>query len=548
MKLQQVLIVLFLISLNLACNFQRTEVDLIVHNGQIYTMNVSNQVVEAMAIKDGKIVELGPERQILNKYKAENQIDLAKKHVYPGFIDAHCHFSGYGEVLQDINLASATSWDETVQIIASNPVMNQVGWIKGKNWDQNNWPDKAYPSKSKLDELFPDTPVLLKRVDRHAAIVNQKALDLAGITRETMVEGGEILIQDGELQGVLIDNAVDLVEDIIPASRYEETLKKALMDAQRDCFAVGLTTVTDAGMDRREVEVIDSLQQLGELKMRIIGMLSDNEENMEYYLGTGPVLKDRFRVSSFKFYADGALGSRGACLLSAYSDMNGSKGLLLSNPDHFKLAARRLYDAGFQMNTHCIGDSANRLILDIYGEVLEGVNDKRWRIEHAQVVHKDDIPKFKEYSIIPSIQPTHATSDMHMAEFRLGRNRIRRAYAYEELRQQNGMVALGTDFPIEGISPINTFYAATVRKDANGLPADGFLPENKLSRENALKGITTWAAIAGFEEHTRGSLEPQKFADFVVVDRDLLTVPDAEMLNVKVLYTVVNGEVVFKRE
>lgn len=548
MRLLKNSLAIVLVILLAGCGFQRTEVDLIVHNGSIYSLDVMDTKSEAMAIKDGKIVELGAERQILNKYTAPKQIDLVKRVVYPGFIDAHCHFSGYGEVLQDIDLSSASSWEEALLLIKANPVVNSAGWIKGKNWDQNKWPGKAYPNKSELDKLFPDTPVLLKRVDRHAAIVNQKALDLAGITTETTIEGGAILLENGELQGVLIDNAVDLVEDVIPEPRYEESLTKALLDAQRDCFAVGLTTVTDAGMDRREVEVIDSLQERGELKMRVIAMLSDNEENMEHYLKEGPVIKDRLQVSSFKFYADGALGSRGACLLNDYSDLNGSKGFLLSDPDHFREAANKLYDAGFQMNTHCIGDSANRMILDIYGDVLGGVNDRRWRIEHAQVVHKQDIPKFGAYSIIPSIQPTHATSDMHMAEFRLGRNRIRRAYAYEELRQQLGMVALGTDFPIEGISPINTFYAATVRKDAAGQPEDGFLPENRLSRKDALKGITLWAAIAGFEEHTRGSLEEGKFADFVVLDRDLLNVADADMLQTKVVYTVINGEVVYQKQ
>jgi hypothetical protein len=360
-----------------------------------------------------------------------------------------------------------------------------------------------------------------------------------------VVEGGEVLLVDGKPSGVLIDNAVGLVTDVIPSMNADmRTL--ALMEAQENCFAVGLTTCDDAGLDVEDVVLIRALQDSGDLKMRLYVMLSDDSANFNHFLSSGPIKTERLNVCSFKFYADGSLGSRGACLLSPYADMIHplQTGFLLSDEEHFRQKAREIYDAGFQMNTHCIGDSANRLMLNIYGEVLGGTNDRRWRIEHAQVVHKADISRFSEYSIIPSIQPTHATSDMYWAEQRLGRNRVRRAYAYQELKNQLGMVALGTDFPVEAISPINTFYAAVVRKDHTGYPEGGYQVENALSREEALKGMTIWAALSNFEENEKGSLEEGKMADFVILDRDLFKVSDDQILETRVLVTTVAGEVV----
>jgi predicted amidohydrolase YtcJ len=528
-----------------SCAHKSEEADLIIHNAIIHSLDAENRTYDAMAIRDGRILELGVELQILNKYKSATVIDAMQRPIFPGLIDAHCHFLGYGLSRQNVDLIGTNSFEEVLERTVEHQNVYQAEWVVGRGWDQNDWEDKTFPDNSQLDSLFPGTPVLLRRVDGHGALANSMALALAGITVDTKVSGGEIGIVDGKLTGILVDNAVDLVKDIIPEPS-EELKTQAWLEAQKNCFAVGLTTVDDAGLKWQEIELLQKLQEEGKVKMRVYAMASDTEENLAYFLKSGPIKTDRLSVRSFKFYADGALGSRGACLLSPYADMiNAHTGFMLDSIGHFKETAQLLYDAGFQMCTHCIGDSANRVILNVYGDVLGGVNDFRWRIEHAQVVHKQDIEKFGQYSIIPSIQPTHATSDMYWAGERLGNTRLRRAYAYQELKLQLGMVALGTDFPIEGISPLNTFYAATVRKDHDNYPQDGFQTENALTRMEALKGMTIWAALSNFEEMEKGTLEPGKFGDFVVLDRDILKVADDQLLDTKVLLTVIGGEIVY---
>ncbi|MDZ4823359.1 MAG: amidohydrolase family protein [Flavobacteriales bacterium] len=553
-----------------SCNFIGNEVDMIVHNAKIYSVNESWDVYEAMVIDDGKIIHMGRSADVLHDYASKNVIDAKGKFVYPGFIDAHCHFLGYGRTLQEVNLIGTKSFDEVIErVVEHRKKFPDKKWIIGRGWDQNDWQPSSFnkekssqqpavldmnhftipfPDNEKLNELFPDVPVALKRIDGHVLLVNQKALDLAGITTETKVEGGYVQVVLGKLTGILVDNATKFVEDIIPEYTVEEDTE-ALLDAQKNCFEVGLTTVDDAGLLKKEIDLIKQLQQEDKLRMRIYAMLSDEDENFDYYLKNGIDTSDFLSVRAFKFYADGALGSRGACLLSPYEDIIHKKeyGFLLDSIAYFRMRAEQLYDAGFQMCTHAIGDSANRMMLDVYSAVLGGMNDKRWRIEHAQVVHKNDVAMFGASGIIPSIQPTHATSDMPWAWQRLGRNRVKRAYAYSELKDQLGMVALGTDFPVEGISPINTFYAAVVRKNIYGIPEEGFQTENALSRQDALSGITIWAALSNFEEHKKGSLEVGKFADFVMLDKDLMTVSAEEMLSTKVVMTVVGGEVVFRQ-
>ncbi len=544
------LIPIFLLATLLqACGFKNEQAHLIIHNANIITMDPELPEAEAMAIRDGRIIELGPERKILNKYRADQIVDARKQFVYPGFIDAHCHLLAYGLGLQEANLTGTSSWDEVLESVKSHAGAYPDGWLVGRGWDQNDWPVQQYPDRAALDSLFPDRPVLLTRVDGHAALVNAKALDMAGVTPGDTILGGAFEVVEGRLTGILIDKAVDKVSALVPLAD-RSAKEQALMEAQERCFAVGLTTVSIAGLDHRDIALIDSMQEAGALKMRVYAMLSDTQENIDEWLDRGPMVKERLSVRSFKFYADGALGSRGACLIRPYSDQMAQKhvGFLLDSIEHFRNRALQMHNAGFQMNTHCIGDSANRTILQLYGEVLEGSNDLRWRIEHAQVVHREDIPLFGAYSVIPSVQPTHATSDMYWAELRLGRNRLRRAYAYKDLLAQNGMLALGTDFPVEGISPINTFYAATVRKDAEGYPEGGFLPENALTRDEALMGMTLWAALSNFEEEQKGSLTVGKLADFTVLDRDLREVPDDEILPTGFLQTWINGEQVWKSE
>ncbi len=528
-----------------SCNFAKEEVDLIIHNGSIHSLDPNNQVFQAIAIKDGRILDLGAERAILNRYKAPQMIDLKLKPAYPGFIDAHCHFLAYGRVQSEVDLTGTSSWNEILELIKS-AELAPGECLKGRGWDQNDWINTNFPNKNALDSLFPDNPVVLSRVDGHASIVNQAALDLAGVDATSSIDGGQLVMENGELTGVLIDNAMALVDDQLLAASFEQD-KQALIRAQEDCFSVGLTTVSDAGLMKNDIETIQRLHASGDLKMRIYAMLSDNQENIDYFLPQGPILSDLLSVRAFKFYADGALGSRGACLFDPYSDLPKHQGFLLDSAEHFRQRSEEMYQAGFQMNTHCIGDSANALMLNIYSDILEPGNDRRWRIEHAQVLRSQDRKYFSEYNIIPSVQPTHATSDMPWAELRLGRNRMRRAYAYKSLQEELGLLALGTDFPVEGINPLNTFYAAVSRTNAQGEPKGGFLPDEKLSRDEALRGMTLWAAISNFEEENKGSLEKGKLADLVVLDQNLLTCPDSLLLNTQVHYTVLGGEVVFEK-
>ena len=530
----------------LSCN-RKEKIDLLVYNATIYTVDSSFSTAEAMAVKDGKIIAVGKTADIENEFDATEKLDAQGKFIYPGFIDAHAHFVGYGMSLQRIDLTGTNSWEECIERVKIFANENKEGWITGRGWDQNDWAIKEFPNNEILDTLFPDRPVLLTRVDGHAAIANQKALDLAGIKAHDTLTGGEIEEMEGTLTGVLIDNAVDLVSSKIPAAT-DEQFKKALQAAEQNCFAMGLTTIDDCGLSFPSVDMIKSLQANGDLKMRLYVMLSDEKANYDYAAANGMIKTDRLNVRSFKVYGDGALGSRGACLLQPYSDKIGHYGFLLSQPAHFDSVANWISNNRWQMCTHAIGDSGNRTILNTYAKYLKGKNDLRWRIEHAQVVDQNDFSLFGANSIIPSVQPTHATSDMYWAGDRLGGERVKGAYAYKQLLQQNGWLPLGTDFPVEDISTFKTFYAAVVRKDAKGWPANGFQPENALTREEALRGMTIWAAKANFEEKEKGSLEKGKFADFVILDSDIMKEVQEKLLSIKVLQTFLNGEKVFEKK
>jgi predicted amidohydrolase YtcJ len=552
--------ILFLISallLLLAGCGHKQKADLLVYNATIYTVDSMFATAEAMVIKNGKIIETGKTTDLQAKYEAAEQVDVQGKFIYPGFIDAHAHFLAYARGLQTVDLVGTDSWENALEKTQQFAAAHPDGWISGRGWDQNDWPNpkgpeglpgritsSQFPDNKKLNELFPDRPVLLNRIDGHAAIANQKALDIAGIKAGQTLTGGEIETKNGQLTGILIDNAVDLVSSKIPGIRADEG-KKMLLNAQQNCFAVGLTTIDDCGVDHTEALFIDSLQKAGDLKMRIYAMLSDNAGNFDFAFSKGRIKTDRLNVRSFKVYADGALGSRGACLLSPYQDKPGWSGFLLNSLQHFDSVAGLLSQNNFQMCTHAIGDSGNRAILNIYAKHLKGKNDLRWRIEHAQVVNQQDFNLFGENSVIPSVQPTHATSDMYWAGDRLGSERIKGAYAYKQLLQQNGWIPLGTDFPVEDISPFKTFYAAVIRKDAKGWPANGYQIENALTRQETLKGMTIWAAKSNFEEQEKGSLEKGKFADFVILDADLMNESPDKLLNIKVIKTYLNGEKVY---
>ena len=533
---------LLIASLFALASCANNKVDTIIHHAVIYTVDSSFTMAEAMAIKDGKIVATGKNDEILKKYTAIESIDAGGKALYPGFIDAHAHFIGYGRSLFQVDLYGTSTWEEAVERVKAFAAKNpDIPWIQGRGWDQNKWPGKTYPTNALLNTLFPNTPVVLQRIDGHASIANQKAMDLAGIKAGQTIVGGSIELKDGTLTGVLIDNADDKVYQQIPAPT-KETYQQWLSAAEKNCFEQGLTTITDCGVGYEDVERIDTLQQEGKLSMRIFAMLSDNDANLEKYLKRGPYKTDKLFVNGFKVYADGALGSRGACLIQPYQDKAGWSGFLLRNKSHYDSLAQVLAGTKFQMCTHAIGDSANREILHVYNKYLKGKNDRRWRIEHAQIINVNDFNLFGSASIVPSVQPTHATSDMYWAAERLGTERLKGGYAYKQLLQQNGWIPLGTDFPVEDISPFKTFLASAVRKDAKGFPANGFQMENALSREETIRGMTIWAAKASFLEKEVGSLEVGKKADFILLDKDLMKVPDNEILQTKVLATYLGGK------
>jgi predicted amidohydrolase YtcJ len=531
----------------IAISCMKARVDLVLINGRIYTVNSVFNVTQAMAVREGKIIATGNNYAITSRYEAIYTIDLHGKPVYPGFIDAHCHFYGYGLNLQQTDLTGTTSVDEIISRLKEHRKKHPSVWIIGRGWDQNDFSDRKYPHRSILDKHFPDIPVCLSRIDGHAVYVNSTALKLAGITKESAVEGGEILSDQNGPTGILIDNAIALVERYIPIPAPEQKIE-ALLEAQRNCFAAGLTTVGDAGLDKDIVLLIDSLQQQDMLKMRFYVMLAPTQANLSAFVrGKKPYVTSSLSVRSVKLYADGALGSRGALLSEPYSDSPGHYGLMMEKEDYYRKLCRLAYENGFQVNTHCIGDSAVHFMLNIYGSVLSGENDRRWRIEHSQVVHPDDYQLFTRWSVIPSVQTTHATSDMYWAEERLGPDRIQYAYAYKALLNCMGWLPNGSDFPVESINPVLGFYAAVARKDLAGFPPEGFGMENALNREEALKAMTIWAAKACFEERSRGSLEPGKVADFVILDSDIMTVDEKDIPGAAVVATYVNGEKVYSR-
>ena len=545
MDFRSVFTALFLIFM-MSCNQSEKQADLILKGGVVYTVDSDFTVAEAIAVRDHRILDVGSNAEILKKYRADNIRDLEGRFVYPGWIDAHCHFFGYGMNLNEVDLTGTSSVDEIIELLKEYRREHPGPWITGRGWDQNDWEDQRFPDRTLLDEHFPDTPVLLRRIDGHAAWINTRAVQLAGITASSRVEGGSVILSGGEPSGILIDNAMDLVTSLIPEPGKDEMIRALLM-AQGKCFGVGLTSIHDAGLSGKVVRLLDSLYGEGQLKIRINAFLTPTEENFRDYVEKGPYQTDRLSVNTVKLYSDGALGSRGARMLEPYSDDPGNLGLLVTPPEVIESHCRRAYRHHFAVATHCIGDAANRETLKIYAGILEGKNDRRWRIEHAQIIHPDDFHYFGDYSIIPSVQSTHATSDMYWAEQRIGPGRMKGAYAYRQLLLENGWIPNGSDFPVEDINPLFGFYAFVVRKDQAGSPPGGFQVENAISRRQALQAMTIWAARAGFEEHLKGSIEPGKLADLVITGSDLMTAPEEDLFRIRVLATYSGGDLVYQR-
>jgi predicted amidohydrolase YtcJ len=534
--------------------------DLVLTNGRIYTVDNARPVVSALAARDGRIVFIGSDAEAKALAGAGSRlIDLHGATVVPGIVDAHAHLLGLGIMLSETNVAGATSYQEVIDRVKAWAKDVKPGqWIVGRGWDQNRWPTKEFPSHEALSRAFPQNPVVLERIDGHAVLANAKAMELAGVTASTREpSGGRIVrLSSGAPSGVFVDNAESLIERAIPSLSGADT-RKAILAAIAECNRWGLTGVHDPGENAGTIAIYEELAKAGNYNLRNYVMLSDPGAPTSSaaldnpYLRRGPqsaLYDGHLWVRAIKLYADGALGSRGAALLAPYSDDTANSGLLVSQPAHLEAWAEAGLRRGFQINVHAIGDRGNRNVLDAFETALRTVPkaDHRFRIEHAQVLSPTDIPRFAKLGVIPSMQATHQTSDMPWAESRLGPERIRGAYAWRSLLNTGVIIPNGTDFPVEEVNPLLTFHAAVTRQNPANMPAGGWYPDQKMSREEALQSMTIWPAYAGFQESILGSITPGKYADFVVLDRDIMRVPDTEILGARVMSTWIGGKPVYQ--
>lgn len=534
--------VLVLAILFTACQTKsvKEEVDLMVVAQSIYLSEGNS--AEAMVIRDGLVLATGSRDSLESLYQAKDLKVFERMHVYPGFNDAHAHFLGYARGLGTVNLVGTSSWQECLERVKAFADAKPSDFIVGRGWDQNDWEVKEFPSSKELDEMFPNTPVVLQRIDGHAALANKAALNRAALSIDTKVEGGQLYVQDGQLTGILIDNAVELIELPEPSEASDREL---VLKAQEFCLAAGLTSITDAGLKRMDIELLKTLSEEGALKIRLNLMVSDDSASLAYFFAQPAIETPRLRVKTVKFYLDGALGSRGALLLEPYTDAPTTFGLQLKPTEYFITMADSLAHLGWQMAMHAIGDSANRLAVEVFGIGYMHNPDHRWRIEHAQIVHPEDLERMKEIKAIPSIQPTHATSDMYWAEQRLGDDRLAYAYSAKSFLDAGLVLPLGTDFPVEDINPFYTLRAAKYRQDAAGYPPGGFRVEEALSFDEALRGMTWAGAYASFEEAKKGLLEAGYYADFVVMEQDLASVPVEKLGDLEIFATAIGGEFLY---
>ena len=532
--------------------------DLVLRGGKIVTMNPKQPQAEAIAIVGRRIARVGSDREIEEMIGPHTRvIELRGRLVVPGFIESHGHLLGLGQSRLILDLRGTRSAEEVAERVARKVREAKPGeWILGRGWDQNEWPRKDFPTHEVLDRVAPQHPVYLTRVDGHAAWVNRRALELAGITQEPADPPGGRLIRDAEGRptGVLIDRAMNLVARLIPPRNREEN-KRALLLAIEECLRSGITSFHDAGASREAIELYKELLREGALRLRLYVMISGRDEALlREYLERGPEIglgEHHLTIRAIKLVADGALGSRGAALLEPYADEPTQSGLLILSEEEIYQIARRALAAGFQVNTHAIGDRANRIVLNAYERAFRefpNVRDPRFRIEHAQILDEADIPRFARLGVIASMQAIHATSDMPWVPARLGEARTREgAYVWRKLLQSGARIANGSDAPVEPLNPLLGFYAAITRQDERGNPPGGWFPDQRMTREEALRSFTLDAAYAAFEEHLRGSLEPGKLADLVVLSKDIMTIPPAEILRTEVDLTLVDGRIVYER-
>jgi len=529
--------------------------DLVVTNARVYTADDARPLVEAFAVRGGRVVFTGSAREAKALTGANTRVvDAGGRTVIPGMVDGHAHFAGLAQKLRSVDLVGTKSLTEVIERVVERAKRTPKGsWIIGRGWDQNAWGNTAFPTHEALSAAAPDHPVILERVDGHAAYVYAAAMQLAGLTATTKDPSGGKIIRDakGNPTGVLIDRASNLVESKVPPLSRDE-MRAALKDAVARMHSLGLVGMHDAGASRENIDLFEAMAQQGDLNLRLYVMIGDDAKALEHYFQVGPrsaLYDGQVWVRAVKLYADGAMGSRGAALLEPYSDDPNNSGLLLSAPAHIEEVAKRGLAAGFQINTHAIGDRGNRVVLDAYEKALNArpAADHRFRVEHAQILHQDDIPRFAQLGVIPSMQASHQTSDMYWIGKRLGPTRLYGAYAWQSLLQTGVVIPNGSDFPVEEVNPLISFHASIARQDARDWPAGGWYPEQRMSREDALRSMTLWPAYAGFQEQAMGSITPGKYADFVVLDQDIMRVPASLVLTTRVLETWVGGKRVFSR-
>ena len=532
-----------------------TPADLIVTARHIYTVDPVRPTVRAFVVKGGRIVFAGSAREAMAlRGPATRVLDLGDRTVIPGIVDAHLHLLGLGTALRIVDLTGTRSYDEVIQRVAARAREVRPGeWVRGRGWNQNDWPVTQFPTHDALSRAVPANPVVLERVDGHALLANARALQLAGITTSTPDPAGGRIVRggDGSPTGVFVDNAQGLVERVVPAPSRDET-RQAVLAAIAELNRWGVVGVHDAGVRSATIDLYEELARAGRFDLRDYVMVSADSADLARAFARGPqaaLYDGRLWIRAIKALADGALGSRGAALLEDYADDPGNRGLLVTDSATLQRVAIAALQHGFQLCVHAIGDRANREVLNIDQVALDSVPtaDHRFRIEHAQVINRQDLPRFAELGVIPSMQTSHQTSDMYWAMNRLGWTRAQGAYAWRSLLNTGVVIPNGTDAPVDPINPMIRFHSAITRQDADGWPAGGWLPAERMTREEALASMTLWPAYASFTEQQAGSITPGKFADFVVLDQDIMTAAPERVLETSVLMTVLGGRTVYER-